>query len=205
MKRLMYLLTALLLVGCEPSYIHSTIDNMLKVYPESRVADIYKSFCQDNLGPEHLIPDIETARSYLVEEIGTYRQDLADGLYPKPALRYFPTGDEGNYVRVDLSVVLDGIMTQEEFLDAFVRSANSGVKKDEDLWRAKWELIELCINEYFYDIPGAGKDMAQIDEQMSQGNMIIHHSEDFCKAYNPHYRIIAKDIFESEILPRITR
>ena len=47
--------------------------------------------------------------------------------------------------------------------------------------------------------------MAQIDEQMSQGNMIIHHSEDFCKAYNPHYRIIAKDIFESEILPRITR
>lgn len=38
---------------------------------------------------------------------------------------------------------------------------------------------------------------------MDEGNFIIHHSDKFGQVYNPHYRIIAKDIFESEILPLI--
>ncbi|MBQ1680510.1 MAG: hypothetical protein II068_05335, partial [Bacteroidales bacterium] len=37
--------------------IASAIARQLQEYPESRVQDIYKSFCQDNLGPEHLIPN----------------------------------------------------------------------------------------------------------------------------------------------------
>ena len=33
----------------------------------------------------------------------------------------------------------------------------------------------------------------------------MHHSETFGEAYNPHYRIIARDIFEKEIKPLIDR
>lgn len=97
--------------------------------------DIYKSFCQDNLGPEHLIPNPDAARNYLTSELEEYKQDLEAGLYAIPTLRYYPVGDEGNYIRVDLSVILDGLIGLEEYLDAFVRSANSGVKKSHDEWK----------------------------------------------------------------------
>ena len=42
--------------------VKAAIDRQLLDYPESHVQDIYKSFCQDNLGPGHLIPDKESDR-----------------------------------------------------------------------------------------------------------------------------------------------
>ena len=41
------------------------------------------------------------------------------------------------------------------------------------------------------------------DELVKADNLIIHHSDTFGDTYHPHYRIIAKDIFEKEILPRL--
>lgn len=123
-----YAHTYALPVGCQSS-IRSGIERQLKEYPESRVQDIYKCFCQDNLGPEHLIPNPQTAADYLASELTEYSHDLASRKYSKPTLRYFATGDEGHF--------------------------------------------------------------------------IIHHSDKFGQVYNPHYRIIAKDIFKSEILPLI--
>ena len=52
-------------------------------------------------------------------------------------------------------------------------------------------------------IPDAEKDLQEIKSLMDEGHFIIHHSDHFGRVYNPHYRIIAKDIFESEILPLI--
>ena len=121
--------------------------------------DIYKSFCQDNLGPGHLIPDPAYARDYLTTELTSFREDLDSLRYDAPARMYEPVGDRGNYVRVDLSVVLDGLVSEEMLLDAFVRSANEGRTV----------------------------------------------SPAFEAAYHPHYRIIAKDIFETELKPLIDR
>ena len=67
---------------------------------------LYKSFCQDNLGPGHLIPNPDYAKAYLLEELQTYREDLDSMRYEKPEVRYVPVGDKNNFVRVDLSVVL---------------------------------------------------------------------------------------------------
>ena len=106
--------------SCTHNSVKSGIENQLKEFPESRVQDIYKSFCQDNLGPEHLIPNPDAARNYLTSELEEYRQDLA-----------------------------------------------------------------------------------AIDELVKADNLIIHHSDTFGDTYHPHYRIIAKDIFEKEILPRL--
>ena len=67
MKHLLpFLLPILVLAGCRPSPTKAAIERQLQDYPESRVQDIYKSFCQDNLGPEHLIPDPEYAKNYLL-------------------------------------------------------------------------------------------------------------------------------------------
>ena len=66
----------MLLCGCRPEATRSAISSQLDQYPESRVQDIYKSFCQDNLGPGHLIPYSEAARSYLMSELESYQADL---------------------------------------------------------------------------------------------------------------------------------
>ena len=197
------LLSLFFLLGCSPSPEKAAISRQLQVYPESRVQDIYKSFCQDNLGPGHLIPNPESARNYLMSELNTFRNDLDSARYQAPAILYYPVGDEGNYVRVDLLVVLEGIVGEEAFLDAFVRSANQGKRVTEEQWVAKWNAVEKVIRKEFNSIPDAGKDLEMIDENVANGNLIMHHSEVFGETYNPHYRIIARDIFEKELKPLI--
>ena len=191
--------------GCRPSVTEQAIRQQLQDYPQSRVQDIYKSFCQDNLGPGHLIPDPEYARTYLREELAAFREDLDSLRYGAPECRYYATGDRGNYVRVDLSVVLDDLVSEEVLLDAFVRSANEGRTVSPEQWAARWHDVVSVIRKKFPGIPGAEADVRQIDSLIREGHLILHHSPEFEQAYHPHYRIVAKDIFESELKPRIDR
>ena len=193
-------LSLFLLTACQQHAIKDAIDAQLLQYPESRVTDIYKDFCQDNLGPGHLIPNPESARQYLLSELNEYREDFDSARYDKPLLRYITVGDKHNYVRVDLSVVLDGLIDEDTLLDAFVRSANEGHVLSEKAWIKKWKRIAAVIKRHFPDIPGAEADLAEIESLMDEGNLILHHSEAFSKAYTPHYRIVASDIFEKDLL-----
>ena len=138
-----------------------------------------------------------------MSELGTFREDLDNNRYEASAVMYSPVGDEGNYVRVDLSVVLNGLVSEEVYLNAFVRSANEGKRATPEQWVAKWKLIEDVIRQYFPEIPDAEKDLEMIDAYVAKGDLIMHHSDAFGNAYNPHYRIIARDIFEKEIKPLI--
>ena len=203
--RFLSLLPLFLSLSCQPSVTERAIRQQLQDYPESRVQDIYKSFCQDNLGPGHLIPDPQSARNYLESELRTFREDLDSARYDAPWIIYYTVGDQGNYVRVDLSVVLDGLVGEEAYLDAFVRSANEGTRLTEEQWVAKWKEVEKVIKKDFPDIPDAKEDLEKIDSYVQKGDLIMHHSEAFSEAYNPHYRIIARDIFEKEIKPLINR
>ena len=202
MRRLLLILAALAAIlagGCSRSArtIREAVAGQLADYPESRVQDIYKSFCQDNLGPEHLIPNPDAARDYLLSELEEYRSDIAEGKYSKPARRFEPVGDEGNYIRVELSVILDSLLTEGRLLEAFVESANAGQNMTPDQWARKWKKVAAVIRRDFPDIPDSG----QIDSLMAEGHLIFHHSPVYEAAYHPHYRIIARNIFERDILP----
>ena len=189
---------ALLVLGaCQRDPVREAVSRQLDLYPESRVQDIYKDFCQDNLGPGHLIPNPEAAREYLLSELEEYRADVDSGRYEMPAVRFVPVGDRGNYVRVDLSAVLDSLIDADVLLDAFVRSANEGKTLTEGEWTEKWAAVVAVIREDFPDIPDAESDLAAIDSLMAEGQYIFHHSAAFEAAYHPHYRIVAKAIFES--------
>lgn len=192
-----------LLSSCQLDPTREAIGQQLKLYPETRVQDIYKSFCQDNLGPGHLIPNTEAAKAYLLEEVQTYREDVENGRYDKPALRYVSVGDAGNYVRVDLSVILDGKVDEETLLAAFVRSANEGRTMSTDEWKEKWASVADVIRKDFPALPDAEKDLAAIDSLMAEEHYILHHSRIFNETYHPHYRIVARDIFDKELKPRI--
>ena len=191
-----------ILAACQSVSTREAIARQLALHPESRVQDIYKSFCQDNLGPAHLIPNPETARNYLQSELAAYRADVDSGKYPIPVRRFEPVGDKGNYVRVDLSVVLDSLVSEDTLLDAFVRSASSGRKMTPEQWRKKWLKVAAVIRHDFPDIPECEKDLRQIDSLMAEGHYILHHSPAFNAACHPHYRIIARPVFET-IFPQV--
>ena len=198
-----FLITLLLLASCQSDPTREAIERQLQQYPESRVQDIYKSFCQDNLGPGHLIPNPEAARAYLMSELKTYQEDLDNGRYAIPAELYVSVGDAGNYVRVDLSVVLDSLVDAETLLDAFVRSANEGKTLTTEEWKAKWATVATVIRKDFPTIPDAAEDLATIDSLMAEGHYILHHSPIFNETYHPHYRIVAREIFDKTLKPRL--
>ncbi|MBR7021879.1 MAG: hypothetical protein IKI09_00210, partial [Bacteroidales bacterium] len=96
--------------------VRSAIERQMATYPESTLQDIYKSFYQEHFGPGHIISDTASARRYLMRELSEMG---------KTASPYFePTGSQGDYVRVYLSAIADSLITAEQLLDAFVRSAN---------------------------------------------------------------------------------
>lgn len=193
------LLALSLLVSCQSLSVREAIGAQLRQYPQSRVQDIYKNFCQDALGPGHLILNQENAHSYLLSELAVCQSDTAGARYSPSAVRVVPVGDKGNYLRVDLSVVLDSLVDAETLFSAFVRSANEGKKLTEGKWKAKWAEVASAIRTSFPGIPDAEKDLAAIDSLIAQGHLILHHSRAFSEAYHPHYRIVAKEIYEKEL------
>ncbi len=208
MRRILPSLTAIAaaaaVVSCgssEEAAIRQAISYQLSVFPESSAQDVYKNFCQDNLGPGHLIPNPDNASSYLKRELSEYKEDLDKGLYSVPELKYYPVGDCGNFYRVDLSVILDSLIDFESFFSAFLRSTNEGPMITNEEWKEKWSKVEAVLRKSFPDMPGLEEDLAEIDSFVAKDDLILHHSDIFEQTYHPHYRIIGKELFEKEVLP----
>ena len=192
MKEYLFLLILpLCLASCRQSLVDSAavkaaISNQLETYPESRLQDLYKSFFQDRFGPGHIIRDRESARDYILSELTG-----ADTLMgPKTE----PCGWESNYVRVNLSVVADGLLTADELTDALMASAKEIKEEDIERWKEEWAEILAIIEKHYPDIPNLEEDKTKIVELLASGQYAYHHSEAYNAAYHPHYRIIAKEL-----------
>ena len=169
--------------------IHAAIEHQMAAYPQSTLQDIYKSFYQDRFGPGHMISDTASARSYLMRELSEMNE--ASTVY------YEPTGSEGRYVRVYLSAVADSLITAEQLLDAFVRSANTDKEENND-WNTEWNSIVGVITKYGIVLNDFDKDVAILSEA-SRNHQAVHHSRAYNEAYHPHYRIVERSIFENEL------
>jgi hypothetical protein len=173
--------------------MRSAIEMQLVTYPESTVQDVYKSFYQEHFGPGHIISDTASARRYLVRELSEM------GKIQSP---YFETtGSQGDYVRVYLSAVSDSLITAEQLLDAFVRSANLW-QEPTISWMEKWEAIVSIIQANKIELEGFETDLPLLTEA-AQNNQAVHHSRRYNEAYHPHYRIVERSIFEQELKPTL--
>ena len=173
--------------------VRSAIERQLVTYPESTLQDIYKSFYQEHFGPGHIISDTASARRYLMRELS----ELGETESP-----YFePTGCQGDYIRVYLSVVSDSLITAEQLLDAFVRSANSW-QEPAVSWMEKWEAIVSIIQANKMEVQGFETDLPLLTEA-ARNNQAVHHSSRYNEAYHPHYRIVERGIFEIELKPSL--
>ena len=177
--------------------IENFVTGIMEQYPKARLLDIYKSCFQDYMGAEHLVNDPTSARAYLDQELAT--TDIST-LLPWD---YEPCGVDGNYVRVSLRAVIEGKITADQLLDAFVRSANEGKRPTVAMWAGRWHEILLVIEDLGLDLPHQQEDKAFIKDVLAQGKYAISHSPDYREAYAPHYRIIKRDIFENELKQRL--
>ncbi|MBQ6770101.1 MAG: hypothetical protein IJP44_03880 [Bacteroidales bacterium] len=169
--------------------IHVAIERQLETYPKSTLQDVYKSFYQEHFGPEHMISDTASVRQYLDYELAQMTE--------KASVYFEPTGSEGAYVRVSLSAVADSLITAEQLLDAFIRSANARPKPSTD-WATKWETIISVIEKEDIEIEGFEADKPLLMEA-ARNHQAVHHSRIYNETYHPHYRIVEREIFETEL------
>lgn len=190
-------MSCMALVGMSQN-IDEMVKNQLSNYPKSRLLDIYKSCFQDFMGAEHLVGDTLSVRRYLEYELQQVEGDSLMSWYAEPC------GLQERYVRVSLRVVQEGLVSLDQLLSAFIRSANGSVRPSVEVWKAEWEKIVGQIDEMRLGLPYYDDDRRFIADVLAQGKYAISHSPDYRAAYRPHYRIVRRDIFERELKPLLS-
>lgn len=175
--------------------IRQSVERQMERYPHSTLRDLYKNYFQDRFGPGHIIADEKAADNYLRYELENAATMEGDD--------YEPTGYEERFMRVNLSVIADGRVPYDKYLSAFVRSVNGIEPITVEQWREEWKVIDEVINKMNLNLSNYEADRAEIWALLERGEYVMHHSKLFEQHYDPHYRIIEREIFQREILPLI--
>lgn len=174
--------------------IAAQLDFLLSNFSNIQLADIYKDFYQDNFGPGHLLSDTGRAKNYFVSE-------LDEPMNPLPAVS--PTGADHNFYRVNMNLVKDGIIPADQYFKAFVESLEAVEKPSDDQWRAMWALIDSVVSSSGLSFENEQADRDMISGKISSGNFVVHHSDNFNRNNNFHYRIISRKAFDKYLRPLI--
>jgi len=173
--------------------VQLSVEQYLKIYPQSTLKDLYKNFFQDTYGPRHIVNDTLAAKNYLLNELNSYTE--AVGIMAEP------TGWQHNFHRVNLSVIKNNIIPFDTFFEAFIQSANNTKPININDWKKEWLGIETIIRSMQLSLPNYEQDYNEIKIRLEEGKYIGHHSELFREIYKPHYRIISTPIYKLKLLP----
>lgn len=182
-------------VSTRSDSIRSSIEYQIRHYPASQYCDVYKNFMQDFYGPGHILNDTVAASRYLRSELAE-TSEFGGPLYE-------PTGFNGNFYRVNISLIKDGTVPYPVFFSAFVESVQGITPPTIIEWQGIWNEVDKEIEAMNLKFANDSSDRAKIMRQLRQGNYVIHHSDAYNRAANFHYRIISRDLFESHIRPLI--
>jgi hypothetical protein len=193
-KGLLFSIAFIMSVAISAQDVEGFVNRQLQIYPKSRLLDIYKSCFQDYMGAEHLVSDRQRVKAYLDEELNTTSLDDLMPWY------YEPCGIDSCYFRVSIRAIKEGIITEDQLLDAFIRNACSETRPSVESWSERWHKMIGTIDQMKLDLPNYQEDKQFIDSVLSAGKYAISHSPDYREAYHPHYRIVERSIFEKELL-----
>lgn len=175
------------------------INEILTIYPNSRLIDIYKHLFQSRFGPEHFLSDSLTAFAILKEElkseeIKSYKQipDSILILILKP---------EKKYIRVDLSLVKDRIIPLNLYFSAFYQSSTKIDTVELEKWKKDWNELIKNIERDGLKIKNFSEDNLKIQTAFKNNKFVFSHSAEYKKLYHPHYRLIEINIFKNFLLP----
>lgn len=173
--------------------IDLALEYQMEHYPVSQYIDVYKNFMQDFFGPGHHLKDTAASDRYLRYEL-SQESDFEGPIYE-------PTGYQGNFYRVNLSVIREGLVPYETFFNSFVESVQGIVPPTDEDWKRKWGVIDSIIiakDIHFYN---ETDDRETLKRQFEEGDFIVHHSQRYNDSVRFHYRIISRANFLRDILP----
>ena len=192
-KGLLISIALIFSVAISAQDVEGFLNRQVQTYPKSRLLDIYKSCFQDYMGAEHLVSDRQRVKAYLDEELNTTSLDDLMPWY------YEPCGIDSCYYCVSIRAIKESLISEDQLLNAFIRSADSEKRPSVESWSEQWHKIIGTIEQMKLDMPNYQEDKQFIDSVLSSGKYAISHSPDYREAYHPHYRIVERSIFEKEI------
>ena len=195
-----YLIISLLMAGVlactRPSQPREDfVRAYLQKYPEATLQDIYKGSFQDVFGPAHILTNREAVMNYIQSEM-----ESAEAWEEHD---YIPCGWQGNFLQVNLKVIADGRVPMDDFVDAFMASANGIDTTLTSSFIEDWHLIQQAMRLTDPQLEGFKEDSTLLSHLLKEGKYVVHHSRKFNAHYHPHYRIIRRDLFEEKILPKL--
>lgn len=168
--------------------IKRSIETEVQNYPDLQLRDIYKNFFQDAFGPGHLIPDTASAGKYLSWELS--QPEWND------TIKWQALGSEKDYFRINLKWVKEGVLPRDTLLMGMVESAKLARNPDIETWKKEWEQILSVVENINLGLPEFQQDKNLINNMLSEGEVVMHHSDRYIEKYHPHYRIIHKSVFK---------
>jgi hypothetical protein len=155
---------------------------LLDRYPLATLADLYKSFFQDEFGPGHLLADEAGALSYLDREL--------ESTVSRRRYECEPCGLGRRYCRASLDLVVDDLVDRKRFVALFLRGADGFTLPDVDRWSVTWASILDSLRPLRSRIARFDEDAERIAGLLRRGEYAMHHSARYRDAYDPHYRIM---------------
>ncbi len=174
--------------------VANSVSDFMLMYPWAALQDVYKVFFQDRYGPGHMISNREDARIALENELKSTTEFV--GNYVEPC------GWEHNYYRVNLSVISDGIISFDDYFNAFYESVNAVKPPSFNEWKHEWAFVMGVIDQLPFEFEEKESQEKLINEMLDKKEYVVHHSYRFERRYRPHYRIMSRKIIE-ERFPKL--
>lgn len=150
----------------------------IELHPLLNEQDLVKLIYQKTYGPSHILLDINKAKQYLLYEINNQK----DSSYQDIEI-------SENLIRVSLK----NIKNIDSFFDAFLKTSQMIKGTKEEYFNNINLLIKyIKENNLKYDI--------NIIKELASTNSPVHHSLKYNQEYNPHYRLIHKDLYNKLFL-----
>ena len=157
------------------------INSEFVLHPKARLIDYYKLFFQGTFGPGHIISDKNSAIKFLNNEL-----DESTIFEEKD---YQNISYINNFYRVNLNVINEGMISFDDFVDAFLKSADIKNKIDYQSWLKEWKNIEKQIMMMNIPIENVQEQSAELWEVIID-NKLVSHSDIYRNNYSPHYRLM---------------
>ena len=177
----------------------SILIEQIRNHPRQTLQDVYKSCYQDEYGPGHIIADESSSLNYIISETNSIEKNY------NPPVLFEKTGLNGNYIRVDLSLIRNETVPILILFKSLLISAEIGSQKTDEGWAEIWSDIVEEIKGSDLKFDNFEEDIERLDIISKSDDKVMHHSDLYENTYHPHYRIIEKDVFEKYIKPFINQ
>lgn len=157
------------------------LEEELKHHPRLKLIDLYKLCYQAWFGPAHITSDLETVKTYIIQEIQVMQheyhplmQDIGNKQgFSRFSLSWFALQD--TEAIQNKATILAEIM----LLSAPLGRRDLGIKQ-------LWPIVSPLVKDLY---PGTPEEWEKVNAFATQ-ELMPHHSELFIENYHPHYRVI---------------